>query len=100
MAARSSAAPIPWLFLNATSEVGTLIYSVRGNDGRNLVPFASLELGDGDVACFDGGDTSGNPAVLMLVLDESGRKYSFSDFDEWLSIAEKEAKTYTYEAKR
>ncbi len=35
-----------------------------------LIPFASLENGDGDVAFFDGRNQSGNPAVAMLILDE------------------------------
>jgi hypothetical protein len=46
-----------------------------------------VDDGRGDIACFDGDDRSGNPLVLMLVLDETGRHYTFSDFDHWMSAA-------------
>lgn len=55
------------------------------------MPFAKVDDGRGDIACFDGEDTSGNPEVLMLVLDESGRHYGFKDFDEWLASAIRDA---------
>lgn len=74
-----------WWFVDANSEAGELFYSVRQYDGRNLVPFAK---GDDDIACFDGDDISGNPAVLMLVLDGSDRNYSFRNFAAWLDAAQ------------
>jgi hypothetical protein len=82
----------PWWFVDANSETGKGFYSRRKRDGRNLVPFAKVDADLNDIACFDGDDVSGNPAVLMLVLDESGRSYSFPDFDAWLSAAEAYAK--------
>ena len=81
----------PWIFIDTQSEAGELLFSLRMRDGRNLVPFATLENGDGDTACFDGNDTAGNPAVLMLVLDDSGRSYAYADFDSWLKAAETDA---------
>ncbi|CAN7463287.1 SMI1/KNR4 family protein [Acidovorax sp. LjRoot66] len=80
----------PWWFIDANSKAGALAWSVRNHDGRNLIPFAKVDDGRGDVACFDGNDSSGNPAVLILVLDESGRSYSYSDFSAWLAAASAE----------
>jgi hypothetical protein len=81
----------PWLFIDASSKVGELSYSVRPTDGRNLIPFASVEDDRKDIACFDGNDTTGNPAVFMLILDDSGRSYSYVDFADWLGAAEADA---------
>ena len=81
----------PWWFVDAESEAGTLFFSTRQHDGRNLIPFAKVDDGRGDVACFDGDNSHGNPEVLMLILDDSGRRYSFRDFDEWLAAAMKDA---------
>lgn len=81
----------PWWFIDAKSKAGELAYSVRNFDGRNLVPFAKVDDGRGDVACFDGDDSSGNPKILMLVLDDSGRLYSFKNFSEWKVAALKDA---------
>lgn len=77
----------PWWFVDSDSKAGRLFYSIREHDGRNLIPFAKVDDGRGDIACFDGNDISGDPAVLMLVLDDSGREYSFKNFDEWMSAA-------------
>ena len=82
---------VPWWFVDAVSDAGKLFFSIRRHDGRNLIPFAKVDDGRGDVACFDGDDHSGNPKVLMLVLDDSGRRYSYIDFDDWLSSALKDA---------
>lgn len=73
----------PWWFFDAHSKAGELAYSIRLHDGRNLIPFAKVDDGRGDIACFDGDDVSGDPRVLMLVLDESGRSYSFVNFSHW-----------------
>lgn len=81
----------PWVLIDPKSEVGQLLFSLGAAEGKNLIPFASLENGDGDAACFDGNDTTGNPAVLMLILDESDRSYSFADFDDWMKMAEADA---------
>jgi hypothetical protein len=81
----------PWWFIDAASKAGKLAHSIRLHDGRNLVPFAKVDDGRGDVACFDGDDASGNPKVLMLILDDSGRSYSYDDFDQWLQAALQDA---------
>lgn len=80
----------PWWFIDANSKAGKLAYSVRQHDGRNLIPFAKVDDGRGDVACFDGDDKTGEPKVLMLVLDDSGRSYSFANFAEWKAAALKD----------
>lgn len=82
----------PWWFIDAESEAGELCYSLRKTDGRNLVPFAKVDDSRGDIACFDGDDCTGKPAVLMQVGDNSGRHYSFKGFEDWLFAAEKDAK--------
>ena len=84
----------PWLFIDAPTKVGELSYKVRQSDGRNLIPFASVEDDRKDIACFDGDDTTGNPAVLMLILDDSGRSYSYANFDEWLEAAQADAERW------
>jgi hypothetical protein len=89
--ADEAAAVAPWWFVDATSEAGALFWSVRTSDGRNLIPFAKVDDGRGDIACFDGGDLSGDPAVHMLVLDGSGRRYEFANFDAWLDSALRDA---------
>lgn len=81
----------PWLFIDAPSKVGELAYAVRQSDGRNLIPFASAEDDRKDIACFDGNDSTGNPPVLMLILDDSGRSYSYVDFADWLRAAQADA---------
>lgn len=81
----------PWWFIDASSKAGELIYSIRKHDGRNLIPFAKVDDGRGDVACFDGNDSSGNPRVHMLVLDDSKRSYSFDNFSDWKASALEDA---------
>lgn len=88
MAASGSLPEIyPYWFIDASTEAGKDFFDLRQADGRNLIPFAKVDADLNDIACFDGDDTSGNPAVLMLVLDESGRSYSYKDFEEWLVSA-------------
>ena len=77
----------PWVLIDPESAVGQLTWKVRESDGRNLVPFASVEDDRKDIACFDGDDPSGNPEVLILVVDDSGRRYSFPDFAAWKMAA-------------
>lgn len=81
----------PWWFVDAASEAGGLFWNIRTHDGRNLVPFAKVDDGRGDIACFDGDDHSGNPAVLIQVLDDSGRTYRFESFTAWLTAAKADA---------
>lgn len=77
----------PWFFFRPDGDAGQLKLSLGLADSRKLIPFASLETGDGDTACFDGRDNSGDPAVIMMITDGSGRSYGFSNFDAWLAKA-------------
>jgi hypothetical protein len=81
----------PWWFIDANSKAGELSYSNRLREGTNLIPFAKVDDDRNDIACFDGTDTSGNPKVVMRVLDDSGRSYSFENFDSWLTAAKADA---------
>jgi hypothetical protein len=81
----------PWVFIDSRSDVGKLAYQMRKHDGRNLVPFASVEDDRKDIACFDGDDKLGTGRVLMLILDDSGRAYSYATFEEWLEAAKADA---------
>lgn len=85
---------IPWWFY--TMQNGGLAFRLRESDGRNLVPFAKCDDDDNDIACFDGDDTSGNPKVFIKnhfdKFDYPGRRYSYSDFDEWYQAAQAYAK--------
>ena len=83
----------PWFFFDPEGEVGRLMLELARK--RGLVPFASLELGDGDTACFDGADTSADPAVVMLITDGSDRSYAFSNFDSWLVRARADAEVWS-----
>jgi hypothetical protein len=87
----------PWVFIDPESAVGQLAWKVRQSDGRNLVPFASVEDDRKDIACFNGDDSSGNPAVLMLIVDGSGRQYSFPDFSAWKTAAAEDADAWRSE---
>ena len=81
----------PWWFIDAESEVGRLAYEVGRLENAMLVPFAKIDDSAGDIACFDGNDSTGNPRIIMLITDGSGRAYSFNDFDDWLSAATRDA---------
>ena len=72
----------PWVFIEPESEYGHFILGLT--KARGLVPFAKNEDTDGDIACLAADQTSGNPTVTMLVLDGSGRAYSFPTFEDWL----------------
>nr|AAN16074.1 ORF118 [uncultured bacterium] len=80
-----------WWFIDAGSKAGELMYSIRLHGGRGLVPFAKVDDGRDDIACFDGEDSTGDPQVFMLVLDDSGRRYSYGNFAAWLAAAQADA---------
>lgn len=79
----------PWFLFAPEGDVGRLALSIGMSHKPRLVPFASLEGGDGDLACFDGEDSTGDPAVIMLIVDRSGRSYGFRNFEDWLRNAKK-----------
>jgi hypothetical protein len=87
LAQAQAEAPGNWLFVDAKGEVGTLLYSIAQSKSKTLVPFASLENGDGDVACFENSPNTNELKVVVLITDESERSYSFRNFSHWLEQA-------------
>jgi hypothetical protein len=84
----------PWEFISCDSEVGELLLKLASSDENNMIPFASLENGNGDAVCFDANDISDNPAVKALILDGSGRTYEYRNFAHWLELAIQDAEKW------
>jgi hypothetical protein len=85
----------PWLFLDTESDRAKDLLDVARAHNGFWVPFATLELGDGDVACFDGSPGK-VVSVRMLVFDRSGRDYRFATFREWMHAAGTDAAKYGF----
>jgi hypothetical protein len=90
----------PWWFLVEEPDKSNLFFRVINYDRKSkkiLVPFAKIDDGSGDVACFDGDDHSGDPQVYFSTGTDSledvdwERRFSLADFDSWLSTARQEA---------
>ncbi len=81
----------PWTLIDARSEVGRLAWLLRCDAGRNLVPFASVIDARRDIACFDGNDASGDPAVEMLCTPAERPTHAFESFDAWHAAALRDA---------
>jgi hypothetical protein len=77
----------PWLLECADSDAGQRSLTLGLRRNPPLVPFAFLDLGDGDTACFVGNDISGNPKVRMMIVDGSDREYGYPDFSAWYDAA-------------
>jgi hypothetical protein len=78
----------PWWFLCIHEETALFwLTSLKAQyPSRTLVPFAKLEDSD-DVACFDGTDTSGSPAVKYVHAFASAGwedRGEEPDFSSWL----------------
>lgn len=90
----------PWWFVAEEPETATLLYRIINEELRSkklLIPFAKIDDSSGDVACFDGEDTSGNPKVYFSVGTENdmsgidwSERYCLKNFDEWLEFAKKD----------
>jgi hypothetical protein len=96
-AARSGEYPdiYPWWFVDASSEAGRLFLEVARQRGSGLVPFAKVDDGRDDIACFEMIRATGAPSVRMLILDDATRTYSFDSFEDWLRAAMTDAKNWT-----
>ena len=82
----------PWLFIDPDwPSMKNIRGKIRKWYKKSVIPFASLELGDGDLACFDADDKSGDPEIVMIIFDGSNRKYGYRNFDHWLEDARKTA---------
>lgn len=82
----------PWWLVGENPEFATLCYNVindKTGGEKILIPFAKSDLDD-DIACFDGGDDSGNPRIYFDIGEESmkginwNERYSLPDFNAWL----------------
>ena len=85
----------PWWFLAETPDLLSFwtVTLQRQYPARSLVPFAK-DGGSDDVVCFDGGDRSGAPRVLIIHSFTSpgweGR-WELPGFARWLELAVAEA---------
>lgn len=76
----------PWWFYDASSRAGELVSRFINEMG--LIPFAKTDL-YGDIACFVGNDTTGNPPIRMLC-SSVDRSYGYASYQEWFDIATKD----------
>lgn len=84
----------PWWFLGKKPEFAELCFNVineKLGGEKILVPFAKTD-DDGDIACFDGNDTSGSPRIYFDTGEENMRgvnwdeRYSIDSFSNWLEM--------------
>jgi hypothetical protein len=90
----------PWWFLmEFEGEAREWLDALREDfPEHSLIPFAKYSV-YAEVACFDGTDLSGDPAVVFVDLEAlpgvvGGR---LANFDEWLEIAKEEAAEWAEE---
>ncbi len=94
----------PWWFVVEEPEKAKMFYQIINEYKRSkklLIPFAKIDDSTGDIACFDGEDTTGNPKIFFSVGSENsmsnvdwGKRYFLEDFSAWLKIAKKDAKRW------
>ena len=97
----------PWRFLFEDMAASLSYYGamLQKYSSPPLVPFAMVDDQSGlynegwvVLACFDGGNTSGNPRVYVHDYAKppksSAELPSFNDFNAWLAYAEDESKRY------
>ena len=85
-----------WYYLIESEGLQKQFYDIAQEDypSRSLVPFARYD-GTDDVACFEGGDATGNPEVYIIhFFSSSGweQRAKLSDFENWLSLAKSEVR--------
>ncbi|ASA57883.1 hypothetical protein [Vibrio gazogenes] len=93
----------PWRILGE-SKSELIFFRTSMNEiytDKPLIPFARLEdSANGDLACFDGSDISGNPRIFFHVYCYQGelpswdKRYSLDNFNCWLEEAQEEASFY------
>ncbi|WNJ95672.1 hypothetical protein RND59_00680 [Vibrio ruber] len=93
----------PWRILGE-SKSELIFFRTSMNEiypDKPLIPFARLEdSANGDLACFDGSDISGNPRIFFHVYCYQGelpnwdKRYSMDNFNCWLEEAREEANFY------
>ena len=86
----------PWWFLIEDPDIAMMAYRTINESRRSrklLLPFAKNDDESGDVACFDGEDTSGEPRVYFAVGTGDMRdvdwisRYFIPTFAAWLDTA-------------
>ena len=87
----------PWWLIDSKTKAGELFYKVSQLNGKNLIPFAKIDIDD-DVACFDGNDNSGNPSIIMNC-STPDRSYCFKDFSQWFEQVQKDIVKYHIDRK-
>ncbi len=92
----------PWHFICEKRTVDFYINILRNEyPDKLLVPFARLEeSANGDLACFDGDDLSGDPKIYFHVFCYQGnlpiweQRHYLKSFDDWLIEAKDDAENY------
>lgn len=91
----------PWWFIVEEPEKAKMLYQTINEykqSNKLLIPFAKIDDSTGDIACFDGEDTTGNPKIFFAVGSENSmsnvdweKRYFVEDFNTWLKIAKRDA---------
>ncbi|MDH3349603.1 MAG: hypothetical protein OEM02_16070 [Desulfobulbaceae bacterium] len=94
----------PWWFVAEEPAKAKMFYQTINKCKRSkklLIPFAKIDDSTGDIACFDGEDTTGNPKIFFSVGSEDSmscvdwkKRYFLEDINAWLIIAQKDAKRW------
>ena len=89
---------MPWWFLAENERLAVFWRGTLRQQFPNLslVPFAKFDTSD-DLACFDGGDVSGNPAVLVIhAYTTPGWEHrrTLRDFEAWMAAAAADARAF------
>jgi hypothetical protein len=92
---------MPWWFLAKNERLALFWQGILREQypDRSLVPFAKWDTSD-DLACFDGTDTSGNPAVLLIhTFTTPGweNRGTLPDFGAWMVMAAEDARAFEAE---
>jgi hypothetical protein len=92
----------PWWFLAMRRQTAEFwLETVREQyPSRQLIPIAKNDQFGDTLACFEGTDTSGNPAVhLIHAYTEPGweQRGTWANFDEWYRDAEYDAAEFAAE---
>ena len=92
---------MPWWFLAKNERLALFWHGILREQypDRSLVPFAKWDTSD-DLACFDGTDTSGNPAVLLIhTFTTPGweNRGTLPDFGAWMVKAAEDARAFEAE---
>ncbi len=86
----------PWWLVAKQPRLARLFFELLNRElgsSKPLIPFAKIDDDNGDIACFDGSNTSGSPRVYFWAGDVTLRdvdwscRYSLDSFEDWLKTA-------------